>query len=290
MVIIKSSEYLPQGGGGGELGIGSVETKHLQDGAVTYEKTSTGVQDSLAKADNSIPKPIDWGNNGAKFLAGDGTLKYPPSGGGGGASNPYIEGTLTTNSNYNVIELDGGNLEEELLLDIGDVIKISGSANGDNDKYFTVEFIGDGDTDIGQGEVFKPAVGSIIVNYEHCGKRGNGSLKLANETATPNATIELFKKWHEAPLGLGQAWVVLKDVRSNKVNYTNGTGRSIAIASVFSKGGQERDYILVDGMYLSQGLQNEGTDVYRVIPRGSVYSLYITTTPTLQGHFYKELR
>ena len=100
-----------------------------------------------------------------------------------------------------------------LQLEVGDVIQFS-NAVAQNNKPRTVESITDNN--------------EIIVNYEHCGSRGNGSLKLTNETVM-GATVKLLAKWFVAADGLGQGWVVLTSSRVQSTSYTNTTGRAISV-------------------------------------------------------------
>lgn len=144
-----------------------------------------------------------------------------------------ITGSCTTNGTTgNTLVLTG--IVSALALEIGDVIQITGSTGGLNDKLFTVESITDDN--------------SIIVNYEHAGNRGDGSLKLANQTAT--VTITRIAKWYNAPIGLGQAWVNVTAFRpDNNTTHTNTTKRAFQI-DVPSK----RGAIIVGTQFLSQGV------------------------------------
>ena len=97
-----------------------------------------------------------------------------------------------------------------LQLEVGDVIQFS-NAIAQNNKPRTVESITDNNT--------------IIVNYEHAGNRGNGSLRLADQSAT--VAIKRISKWYNAPLGLGQSGVNVRILRVAGTTYTNTTGRTI---------------------------------------------------------------
>lgn len=121
---------------------------------------------------------------------------------------PETDGLATLTSTNNKIEKP--NVVSDLSLEIGDVIQLQYDGY---DKLHTVESI------INNNE--------IIVNYEHCGSRGNGSLKLADETAT--VTIKRIAKWYNAPIGLGQAWVDVRSVRNAGVEYTPPYQRSIQV-------------------------------------------------------------
>lgn len=93
--------------------------------------------------------------------------------------------TLNGTTNNTVVMTD---IVPELALEIGDVIRID---TGAYNKLHTVESITNNS--------------SIIVNYEHAGNRGNGTLKLPNFTR--QATVTRIAKWFNAPIGLGQDWV-----------------------------------------------------------------------------------
>ena len=107
-----------------------------------------------------------------------------------------------------------------LQLEVGDVIQFS-NAISQNNKPRTVESITDADT--------------IIVNYEHCGARGDGSLKLTDE-AVVSATVKLLAKWFVAPIGLGQALVAVTSFRDFGVSYVNNTNRTISAIVEFNQG------------------------------------------------------
>lgn len=160
----------------------------------------------------------------------------------------------------------------------------------------TVEFIGDGVTDIGQGESFIVPIGSIIVNYEHCGKRGDGSYKLVSGIGLKNVVIERFKKWHEAPLGLGQAWVSLA-YQALDVSRFNSTNRMINIAA----GSRVRDAkvtIEVDGVKVAETMDtfNNVTlpraSASALIPIGADYTIiwYGQLNNGTNFNFWSEMR
>lgn len=117
-----------------------------------------------------------------------------------------ITGNATFNGTTQTIDLIGiGNI----TLAIGDVIEVTGTTS--NNKLFTVESI--------------PSANQIIVNYEH---RGTStpipSKRLINETAT--ATVTLYNRAKNAPLGQGQGWV--KTPMSAAEIRQNLTGRTIS--------------------------------------------------------------
>ncbi|MCK9466075.1 MAG: hypothetical protein M0Q29_09320 [Thiopseudomonas sp.] len=125
---------------------------------------------------------------------------------------PSITGSCTTNGTTdNTVQLTG--IVTTLGLEVGDVIRIQYSGY---DKLHTVETITNAN--------------SIIVNYEHAGNRGNGSLKLADQTTT--VTITRIAKWYSAADGLGQAWVDVTSLRpsSMNTNVLNSTNRKILVS------------------------------------------------------------
>lgn len=102
-----------------------------------------------------------------------------------------------------------------LGLELGDVIRIQYSGYN---KLHTVESITNNNL--------------IVVNYEHAGNRGNGRLKLADTTT--NVTVTRVAKWYNAPIGLGQAWIIMS--RLNSTTYTSPYPRGV-LAHLDSSGG-----------------------------------------------------
>jgi hypothetical protein len=161
-------------------------------------------------------------------------------------------------------------------LEIGDVVWIKYSGY---DKLHTVEQITNT---------------YIIVNYEHCGSRGDGSLKLEDKTNV-SATVELLTKWYNAPLGLGQAWVDVMANRSKSTNYTNTTGRTIFVKAVgqsVTEGEVASIFLSVDGDWvdLCQASPSSSTNMYpnvgAAIPAGSSYLVFGINNI----YYWKELR
>jgi len=171
--------------------------------------------------------------------------------------SPIMTGVATLNgSTNNTVQLT--DIVTTLGLEIGDVIRIEYSGYN---KLHTVETIIDNS--------------SIMVNYEHAGNRGNGSLKLADETAP--VTIKRITKWYNAPTGLGQAWVNVKNFRTMGSTYTNTTGRSIEVSTVII-GSDAGVSLIVDGIIIVRydlpgGIPTLGMSVYGSVPDGSQYSI-----------------
>lgn len=173
-----------------------------------------------------------------------------------GYLQPSMTGSATLNGTTgNTVQLTG--IVTTLGLEVGDVIRIQYSGYN---KLHTVESITDDN--------------SIIVNYEHAGNRGNGSLKLPDTTAS--ATVTRIAKWFNAPVGLGQAWQSV--ARSRDTNYTNLTGRPLFVTVRFSGsvsgGGIGEESVYVDGviaasLYRAQGDGDASMSV--IVPAGSVY-------------------
>jgi len=187
---------------------------------------------------------------------------------------PSITGSCTTNGTTdNTLALTG--IVSALALEIGDVIQITGSTDGLNDKLFTVESITDDN--------------SIIVNYEHAGNRGDGSLKLADQTAS--VTIKRIAKWYNASIGMGQAWVDVSEGRSHGTTYTNTTGRTIAVSiirrTIGGTPGVNRDaYLYVDGILIAHSCATN-TNMPSAQMFSTVGSLSVYSAGTTEGSFLR---
>lgn len=126
---------------------------------------------------------------------------------------PTISGNYSSNGNTNNT-ISMTNIVPILGLEVGDVIQVLGSTGGANDKLYTVEIITNDNL--------------ISVNYEHAGNRGNGPLRLVNQTNV-QVTIKRLAKWYQAPVGLGQRWVNVTNVRPAGTLFTNYTNRMISV-------------------------------------------------------------
>jgi hypothetical protein len=188
----------------------------------------------------------------ADVLAGTDIEKaVTPAGFKAALASPAMTGSATLNGTTdNTVQLT--DIVTTLGLEVGDVMRIQYSGY---DKLHTVESITDAN--------------SIIVNYEHAGNRSNGSLRLADETAT--VTITRIAKWYNAPIGLGQAWVDVLSQRPINTTYTNTAGRSIAI-NVAKQGGATVGLLYVDGVTVGKttGLKQVGF-VSAIVPPGITY-------------------
>lgn len=170
-----------------------------------------------------------------------------------------VTGSITLNGTTdNTVAMT--NIIPELALEIGDVIRID---TGAYNKLHTVESITDNS--------------SIIVNYEHAGNRGNGSLKLPD--ATDQATVTRIAKWFNAPLGLGQAWVSVKGLRLVDTTYTGPYERAIQVgASGYVTGNNNGDMrAFVNGVEFGYNETGSGTgrkqrDFFFTVSGGEEYS------------------
>ena len=138
-------------------------------------------------------------------------------------------GTATFNSTTNNINLTGIGIGVE----IGDVIKISGADDTKNNSEFTIEVITDAN--------------NIIVNQAHANK---GTTKnVANRSGDTGVTIKLLAKWYNAPAGLGQDWISVKETRVSDIWYpspykrgitslTDGSSASVSVNNI-NFGGSE---------------------------------------------------
>lgn len=174
---------------------------------------------------------------------------------------PSMDGNAALTGSDNVVAMD--NIVSTLGLEKGDVIQIKINSP-EYDKLHTVESI----TNDGQ----------IVVNYEHCGTRGNGPLKLPDYTG--QVTIKRIAKWFNAAPGLGQAWVSVSDFRSLGVNVVNSTGREILSSFSSSWSNGPIASIIVNGVRvafvnLEPSSANEVVCAFASVPSGADYS-YIT--------------
>ena len=169
-------------------------------------------------------------------------------------TSPSMTGSATLNgTTNNTVQLT--NIVTTLGLEVGDVIRIQYSGYN---KLHTVESITNNNL--------------IVVNYEHAGNRGNGSLKLANTTAT--VTITRIAKWYNAPIGLGQAWVDVTGSRAKSVTYTNSTGKPILVHVQKSPASITPLTLTVGSLVVSRfdgyGAETQAA-VTAIVPHGSTY-------------------
>lgn len=168
---------------------------------------------------------------------------------------PYISGSITLNgtTNNTVAMAD---IVTVLSLEIGDVIRID---TGAYNKLHTVESSTDNS--------------SIIVNYEHAGNRGDGSLKLPDFTG--QATVTRIAKWFNASVGLGQAWINMLARRVVSTIYTNTTNRSIQV-SIYANNASTSTSLFVDqaeACHSASATYGHTFQGQAIVPGGSTYQL-----------------
>jgi len=171
-----------------------------------------------------------------------------------------VTGTATFTNSTNTIALTGVGLLEGLA--VGDVIEVTGSTSGNNDKAFTVT------------NIVSP--GSVEVNDAHANKTWLPANKtLQEQPNVSGVTVTLACKAKNAPLGYGQGWVDVVSDRLASTNYNNFTGRTIAVAI---RGIASAQYgtldILFDGRTIDNNVASVNLEVISV-------QAVIPTTPTL---------
>ena len=161
-------------------------------------------------------------------------------------------GTATFTATTNNINLTGIGIGVE----VGDVIQISGATDAKNNSEFTIEVITDAN--------------NIIVNQAHANK---GTTKnVANRASDTEVTVKLLAKWYNAPLGIGQDWVILTGSRLINTTYNNLCRRSIKIAINFSTGTSGE--IEVNGVFAGIGASTvtQATGgLTTIAPNGATY-------------------
>lgn len=159
--------------------------------------------------------------------------------------HPSMTGSATLNgTTNNTVQLTG--IVTTLGLEVGDVIRIQYSGYN---KLHTVESITNNNL--------------ISVNYEHAGNRGNGSLKLANTTAS--VTITRIAKWYNAPMGLGQAWVDVNSLRAGATTYTGPKNRTILVSVPLGVGPDDTASIIVNEVAVTSIRVNKDS-IYAKVP------------------------
>lgn len=177
---------------------------------------------------------------------------------------PILTGTATLVSATNQVTMT--NIVSALGLEVGDVIQFTVGTDANNAKMRTVESITDNNT--------------IILNYEHCGNRGNGPLKLSDQSNI-TCTVKRIAKYYNASTGLGQDWVTLTSFRTLSSNNTNSTKREIKVSvSVGLNGGIE---YIVDGARYSYTTTISGNTNTQpaLIDSNSIYSVISNVAMTL---------
>ena len=171
--------------------------------------------------------------------------------------NPYpsLSGTASFVGATNTITMS--NIVSTLSLEVGDVIAFGGDANTNNKRLRTVEGVLNDNT--------------IVVNYEHCGNRGNGSRKLSDQSGV-SVTCTRIAKWYSAPDSLGRSWIVLPaSLRATDTTYTNSTGRPFFMTRMTTNSAGTSlwiDGVIISGAVYANGGMNTAS---AVITSGSTY-------------------
>lgn len=137
---------------------------------------------------------------------------------------PTLTGTATFTATNNKIVMTG--IVTSLGLEVGDVIQFVSGTDVTNAKMRTVESITNDN--------------EIVVNYEHCGSRGNGSLKLSDQSGV-SCTVKRVTKYYNAPKGLGQDWVFFINTNFRQANavFQNNTNRAIEVSLYVQDNGKK---------------------------------------------------
>jgi len=182
-----------------------------------------------------------------------------------------VTGEATFLNEFNRIELSGVHLLEGLA--VGDVVEVTGSNNGDNDKAFTVTEIG---------------VSAIEVNDAHKNQTWTTyNRSLQEQTPTAGVTVTLACKAKNAAIGYGQAWVGVGPDRGNGsfgLITTNSIGRAISVAvsvranaittqnePAYAEAYVDARRITQAGVDNTQAALNRMTPVDFIVPSGSQY-------------------
>lgn len=236
------------------LKVDSARVKQVTGVSTTDIMSQKAVTDALGTI---LPTPVvqSSGSSTTDVMSQNATTKLKENALGGMGRTHTENATFTAIDNKIVM----AGIVTALQLEVGDVIQFS-NANTNNNKSRTVESITNDN--------------EIIVNYEHCGSRGNGSLKLTDETKA-GATVKLLAKWFVAPLGLGQAWVnVLTLKGAANTNYVNSTGRSIQVSYLCGKLGAPPVVFNVNGYVFGQwgGTESDELGLQVVLTNGDYWS------------------
>ncbi|WP_052369822.1 phage tail protein [Comamonas aquatica] len=186
----------------------------------------------------------------------------------GGFGQLVFSGNATLTATDNKIVMTG--VVPAIALEKGDVIQIEG-AGAQNAKLRTIESLHTNGNE-------------VQVNYEHCGARGNGSLKL--EDFTGPVTIKRIAKWYNAPLGLGQDWVKVKAFRALSTLHPNTTQRCIGVAVLGYATAAEADVLLevggIDVAGYFTGPAFSGAGASSMVANGSSYKIVATGSSAIE--------
>lgn len=253
----------------GDLGYNSLNVDASQAGThAVYGKSSTVTDEQIrlrhfvviASAQNN-QSMFDWSNYMAA-LAGKANTDFSNVD-LNVALQPSMAGSATLNGTTdNTVQLT--DIVTTLGLEVGDVIRIQ---YGGYNKLHSVESITNNNL--------------IRVNYEHAGNRGNGSLKLANTTAS--VTITRIAKWYNAPLGLGQAWVDVTALRQYSTTYSYLQTRGMQVGWSLGTGSGVGWSVNGVSVRLQDTGNNDNDFVSPVVPAGADY-----TSPAKSGSGFRK--
>lgn len=103
------------------------------------------------------------------------------------------------------------------------------------------------------------------------------------DAAAARATLDVYSKVEAEgiAIGVGQTWQDVTASRSSGVNYTNTTGRPIAV-SVINFNIDVVSYLIVDGLMVSSFRAGSGVgddrSAFAIVPSGSIYSVSAGST------------
>lgn len=245
------------------LKVDSTRVKQTTGVSTTDIMSQKAVTDALGTI---LPTPVvqSSGSSTTDVMSQNATTLLKESALGGMGRTFVADATFTATDNKIVMT----GIVTALQLEVGDVIQFS-NATAQNNKPRTVESITDDDT--------------IVVNYEHCGNRGNGSLKLTDETVV-GANVKLLAKWFVAPLGLGQDWVTVVTMRTLSTTYSNTLNRLMcaaieATATVITQKLQLNGFNSISNFVVSNGVGSGATTIASqfLIPLNQDYKIDISS-------------
>ena len=251
------------------LKVDSTRVKQVTGVSTTDIMSQKAVTDALTSV--SIPVLQTTGTSTTSAMSQNATTQLKETALGKMGQTHTANATFTAIDNKIVMT----GIVTALQFEVGDVIQFS-NATAQNNKPRTVESIIDANT--------------IIVNYEHCGARGNSSLKLTDETKT-GATVKLLAKWFVAPIGLGQAWVDVSALRGINITYYMTANRVCSVSVAHQRiGSSEILSLLINNVFVEwsssdYSFANAGS-TGALVPPSSSYKVMSAIAP----YKFSELR